>query len=308
MKGHAFTDFKDEIELQKINNVVFQFASYENETGCREFINSISDYFFRSEVIDKIKSVNFIGILCDGSVDSSVNEQEVIYVTFTDPDTQNPTLKFLHVVSPEIGQDAAGLKEAIKYAFEINGLENAMDKIVFFASDGASVNSGKESGLVRKLQEDYEWIVFLWCFSHRLELAIKEATKDYFEAVDESLRHLYYLHERSSKKHRELKQLYVLLQDRYDYYGGSGVKPLKSMGTRWLDHKLRATGRMIDKFALYTQHLQNFIESSKPSDRGPLQGKLNKLLEAQGSSAWRFFQRHFTRSAEIEFSNPKIRH
>ena len=54
LKGHAFTDFKDEIELQKINNVVFQFAPYENETGCREFINSISDYFFRSEVIDNM--------------------------------------------------------------------------------------------------------------------------------------------------------------------------------------------------------------------------------------------------------------
>ena len=53
------------------------------------------------------------------------------------------------------------------------------------------------------------------------------------------------------------------------------------MDTRWLDHKLRATGRMIDKFPLYAQHLQNFIESSKPSDRGPLQGKLNKLLEAK---------------------------
>ena len=51
--------------------------------------------------------------------------------------------------------------------------------------------------------------------------------------------------------------------------------------TIWLDHKLRATGRVIDKFALYTQNLQNFIESSKPSDRGPLQGKLNKLLEAK---------------------------
>ena len=52
------------------------------------------------------------------------------------------------------------------------------------------------------------------------------------------------------------------------------------MGTRWLDHKLRATGRMIDRFALYTRHLQNFMESSKPSDRGPLRGKI-ELLEAK---------------------------
>ena len=151
LKGHAFRDLKDEIELTKINNVVFQFASYEKRWVTWSLLTVFLITFFRSEVIDKIKRVNFIGILCDGSTDSSVNEQEVIYVTFTVPDIQKPT-KCLHIVSPEIGQDADGLKEAIKYTFEINRLENAMDKIVFFASDGASVNSSKESEFVLKLQ------------------------------------------------------------------------------------------------------------------------------------------------------------
>ena len=45
LKGHAFTDVKDEIELQKLNGLAYQSVSYENETGCREFIHSISVFF-----------------------------------------------------------------------------------------------------------------------------------------------------------------------------------------------------------------------------------------------------------------------
>ena len=58
-------------------------------------------------------------------------------------------------------------------------LESVLDKMVFLSSDGASVNSGKKSGLIRMFQEDYEWICFIWCFSHRLELALKDSLKNF---------------------------------------------------------------------------------------------------------------------------------
>ena len=77
--------------------------------------------------------------------------------------------------------------------------------MVFLSSDGASVNSGKKSGLIRMFQEDYEWICFTWCFSHRLKLALKDSLKEFFDPVDETLRHLYYLYKNSSKKLHELK-------------------------------------------------------------------------------------------------------
>ena len=49
------------------------------------------------------------------------------------------------------------------------------------------MNSGKDSGLIAKLQEENEWILFVWCFSHRLELALKDALADFTNPVDESL-------------------------------------------------------------------------------------------------------------------------
>ena len=37
----------------------------------------------------------------------------------------------------------------------------------------------------------------------------------------------------------------------------SGVKLLKGGRTRWIDHKLRAMGRSLEKFGLYVGHLKD---------------------------------------------------
>ena len=52
------------------------------------------------------------------SVNSSVIEQEVLYVIFVDPDTFKPTIKFFEVVAPADSQDAPGLQDAIKETFK----------------------------------------------------------------------------------------------------------------------------------------------------------------------------------------------
>ena len=63
---------------------------------------------------------------------------------------------------------------------------------------------------------------------------------------------------------------------------GNGVKPVKSTGTRWIDHRLRAMERVIDKFGLHTRQLGDFISREKNSKNWiSVQGKLNMLLEAQ---------------------------
>ena len=40
---------------------------------------------------------------------------------------------------------------------------------------------------------------------------------------------------------------------------GSGIKPVRAAGTRWIEHKLNAMMRLVEKFGVYTQHLQNVI-------------------------------------------------
>ena len=280
LHGLPFSMFQHQIKLEKLHKVSFTGA-YENGNACKNFIIEISDYLFLEKMKKKLELVNFISILCDGSTDKSITEQEVIYVIFVDPETNLPVMKFFEVAAPESSQDAVGLKETIISAFNEHGLESVVKKIVFLSSDGASVNCGSKSGLIKLFQEDHPWVSFIWCFSHRLELAIKDALQEFLEPVETSLLHLYYLYTKSSKKYRELKSLHQELKGQFEMYG-NGVKPVKSNGTRWIDHKVRAMGRVLEKFGLYVEHLKKNIPTIKSAnDRATVQGKLNKLVDAK---------------------------
>ena len=72
--------------------------------------------------MQKLLRVNFIAILCDGTTDVSITEQEVVYVFLVDPDTMEPTLTFFESLGLEESQDANGIFEAIKKAFPKNWL------------------------------------------------------------------------------------------------------------------------------------------------------------------------------------------
>ena len=73
------------------------------------------------------------------------------------------------------------------------------------------MNCRKHSGLIKLFQDDYPRVSFVWCFSHRVELALKDVVKEVLEPVNTSLCDLNYLYAKSSKKHRELKNLFNVL-------------------------------------------------------------------------------------------------
>ena len=92
-QGLPFTAFEKQVELNTLHGVKYT-GSYENDTACRNFISGIGNYLFDENVKKKFELVNFISILCDGSTDKGVIEQEVLFVVFTDPETHLPTMTF----------------------------------------------------------------------------------------------------------------------------------------------------------------------------------------------------------------------
>ena len=193
LHGLPFTQFEHLVKLEKLHNVTVTGA-YENESTCRSFVIDIADYFFQEDVKKKIELANFIVILCDGSTDKSIIEQEVIYIIYVDSYTNLSVMNFFETAAPENNQDAPGLKEAIISAFSRHGLDSAYKKMVFLSSDGASVNSGSNFELIR-----YPWLAFVWCFSYRLELSLKDALLEFLEPMDTSMTHLFYIYSNSSK-------------------------------------------------------------------------------------------------------------
>ena len=119
--------------------------------------------------------VNFIAVLHYRSTNKSITKQEVIYEIYVDLKTNLPVIKFFEIAAPEHSQDAPGLKKAIISAFSRHGLCSSHKKMVFFSSDGASINSDSNSGLIRLFEDNYLWLSFIWCFSHLLAFSFKDA-------------------------------------------------------------------------------------------------------------------------------------
>ena len=279
-KGRPYSDFKDFIEVEKAHGVKYS-VGYNNNKQCEQFVKYISETLFNLETKEKLKQCNFVTVLCDGSTDSAVIEKECIYVLFVDPDTFEPKLTFFSLEEPP-SQDANGLISTIETAFKKHGLEEVLSKMGFLCSDGASVNSGLIGGVAAKFRnKDLPWLIFVWCISHRLELALRDSLDETLSPVKNALTNLFYLYKKSSKKLCELRQLYDVLKEVYDFEDGQ-LKPAKTQGTRWIVHLIRSMTGFIDKFGVYLQHIENVIaDTSKKCDRATLEGTQRQLINAE---------------------------
>ena len=121
---------------------------------------------------------------------------------------------------------------AIIEAFNDYQMPFLKDKLAYLASDGATVNSGTKAGSAVKCREaGASWLVFVWCMSHRIELALKDSLDDAVHPTKKPLTALFYCCEKSSKKLRELRKLHKVLSELYEFKDGR-VKPSKCSRTR----------------------------------------------------------------------------
>ena len=60
--------------------------------------------------------------------------------------------------------------------------------------------------------------------------------------------------------------LFESLQEIYEFET-KAIKPEKSTGTRWLDHKVRGMEKLNDKFGIYATQIKNSIKDRKCSSR-----------------------------------------
>ena len=63
---------------------------------------------------------------------------------------------------------------------------------------------------------------------------------------------------------------------------GSGVRPIRACGTRWVRHNLSAMKRILCKYGAYTAHLTTLSEdSSVKADRAKFRGYLRKWIDGE---------------------------
>ena len=69
----------------------------------------------------------------------------------------------------------------------------------------------KKIGIRVIMKEEMPWIVFVWCKTHRLELAIQDAFKGtFFDKIDDMILWIFYLYQKAPKKLQELNELFLM--------------------------------------------------------------------------------------------------
>lgn len=114
--------------------------------------------------------------MCDGSTDSAVLEQELVYARFLDNGL--PVSKFVSIQELKAG-NASGIIDGLDAAFEHVGFSPSewREHLVAFGADGAAVMLGRTRGVAALLKQDVAYMIEIHCVAHRLELGILDAMK-----------------------------------------------------------------------------------------------------------------------------------
>lgn len=254
------------------------FTHYIAESQRQNFISSLS------------ASSRFFSFLMDGSTDAGNVEDELVVIMHSVHDAASETIKscarFFSIEVPNRA-DSDGLLECLGESLKMLGITN-LDKanvlgtkpiLIGGGTDGASVNISNQNGMKGKIQKELPWIFWAWCFAHRLELACKDSlSSGLFADIAEMLLRLYYLYQKSPKKSKELADIVSNLKEVFEFPKGGGNIPVRSQGSRWINHKRKTLQRYVDRYGAYMTHLMTLIEdkSIKSGDRARLKGYLQK--------------------------------
>lgn len=251
-----FAKFPKLVDLQ-IKNGLNLGNTYKTDHACHTFIDSIADTLI-SSLKEKIRNARFFSLMTDASTDRSVQEQEIIYLTFLENGLPVTTMVNMVTLAHANSQ---GILDAILAGLQEFGVseEDLKDKLIGFGCDGASVMIGHKNGVAAKLKDKFPALVTIWCVAHRLELAALDSMK--IPAVTELkniLNGVYKHYHNSPKASRELQAVAKALNVQL-------LKPGSIDGTRWLPHTLRAMSALIQNYPAILVHMEN--HASDKNDR-----------------------------------------
>ena len=232
-------------------------STYRNDKQCKNFIQCIARVE-RKKIEEEIRMANFISVLSDGSTDVSVTENEIVYVRIC----REGEVKVFFVGLIAVAKaNAAGILSAIRKALEFEDLtkEEVEQKLIGFGADGASVNTGKNSGVISRMRDEISSeIVLLRCLAHALELAFKDTFKNckLYDKLISLLQELFKFYHKSALQKSEL-------QDAFDELEMISQQPHRIGGTRWVPHILSALEQLWKGYRGYLKHLKKVSFSNK---------------------------------------------
>ena len=249
-KGRPYTDYVWMCQLDQMKGLTVG-ETYLTNKKAHEFVHYIAEVE-RAKLIELLKGKGSMSIITDGSTDSSITEQELLYVRVAEHG--NIHTQFLSV-EPVEKADAENITNAICNAVEQLGdgmTDIVKGKLVAFGSDGAAVMTGVHNGVVARVRRQLQPLMIgIHCLAHRLELAFKNVTKNDRLAgnLDRLLLNLYLFYHNSNLNRANLRNAFKA-------NGESPLVPTRVGGTRWIPHTDRALDHLIRGYKSIITHLE----------------------------------------------------
>ncbi|XP_062580077.1 zinc finger protein 862-like [Saccostrea cucullata] len=249
--------------------------TYRNVNSCKEFLVSIAAVE-RKKIEHNLRDAKFCTIMSDGSTDVSVIENEIVYVHFA--------LKgkihcyFLGLIECEHA-NAEGIFDAIFKAVDFEDIPKSemYNKIIAFAGDGASVNTGEINGVISHFRRNINSnILMIKCVSHRIELAFKDAMKSstLYNKIFDMLGQLFKFYHNSPKQMAGLKSAAEACKKSLRH-------PTRVGGTRWVGHVLTALKNLLIGYKVFITHLEQVASVRSQSSAQSKAKFFLKLLKSK---------------------------
>ena len=148
------------------------------------------------------------------STDLTVDKKLVLYSRMLDPVSFLPTTKFLTTIHLSVS-DVTGHGIAIEILSYLESKNINIDKLCGFGSNGASVMTGRKTGVTGKLLEHNPAIINIHCMAHRLALCTSQAADKvpYLKEYQQTVTNIFYYFKHSANCVHKVKAIQDLLED-----------------------------------------------------------------------------------------------
>ena len=160
-------------------------AKYTSKTIYEQIIDVLGESV-TEKLIDDVKKAKFFSILADETQDVSNQEQMALVIRFVDEKTDKVREEFIKFVRCDKGLSGEALSKLILDTIDSLGL--SMTKCRGQGYDGAGSMVGCKKGTAARISNLYPKVIFIHCFSHRLNLSVMkiinvQVVRDMFDNV-----------------------------------------------------------------------------------------------------------------------------
>lgn len=163
-----FTSALDNVLNEHLNSVsVFKGTSKEIQNDLLDCMLQVS----KERILEEIRAADFVSIIADETTDVSTKFQMVVVLRYV-LSNGKPTERFWTFLTPE-NHDAHTLTNSLKNI--LSEIITDKEKLISQSYDGASVMSGRHSGVQALIRQEYPYAYFVHCYAHQLNLIMAQA-------------------------------------------------------------------------------------------------------------------------------------